>query len=142
MSRDDARAALLLAVLAAFGVGARLVLAPGAGAPGDVHLAVGRPTDSTTHSEVAEQAARLARPLAPGERIDLDRANAAELARLPRIGPALSARIVADRAERGPFGSLEALDRVTGIGPKLLEAIRPHASFSGVNAPRRSLDTP
>lgn len=142
MSRDDARAALLLALLAALGVGARLLLAPGAAAPGDVHLAVTRSIDSGAANTVAEQAARLSRPLAPGERIDIDRASAAELARLPRIGPALSARIVADRSEHGPFGSLEELDRVSGIGPKLLEAIRPHASFSGVAAPRRSLDTP
>lgn len=142
MSREDARAALLLTVLAALGVGARFVIAPGPRAPGDVQLTLGRPVDSTARSVVAERAAALARPLAPGERIDLDRADASELARLPRIGPALAARIVADRNERGPFRTLEGLDRVTGVGPKLLEAIRPHASFSGVPAPRASLDTP
>jgi len=142
MSREDARAALLLAVLAALGVGARFVLAPGPRAPGDVRLTVGRPADSSARADVAAQAARLARPLAPGERIDVDRADATELARLPRIGPALAARIVADRTEHGPFRTLEGLDRVSGVGPKLLEAIRPHASFSGVPAPHASLDTP
>ncbi|MFN8652352.1 MAG: helix-hairpin-helix domain-containing protein [Gemmatimonadales bacterium] len=38
--------------------------------------------------------------------------------------------IVADRQARGPFGSLEALDRVPGVGPGLLAAIREHARFS------------
>lgn len=142
MSREDARAALLLALLAMLGVGARFVLAPGPRAPGDVELTVGRPADPAARADVADRAARLTRPLAPGERIDLDRADALELARLPRIGPALATRIVADRQQRGPFGSLEGLDRVSGIGPKLLEAIRPYASFSGVPAPRASLDTP
>lgn len=143
MSREDARAALTLALLAALGVGARWVLAPApTAAPGDVRLAVGRRADSTTLGRTAERAARLARPLAPGERIDLNGADAAELARLPRIGPALAGRIVADRAARGPFRRFEDLDRVPGVGPKLLEAIRPHAALSGVPVPPASLDSP
>jgi len=72
----------------------------------------------------------LTRPLEPGETIDLDRAPAIELARLPRVGMALARAIVADREARGPFGTLEALDRVPGIGPGLLRTIGPHARFS------------
>jgi competence protein ComEA len=56
--------------------------------------------------------------------VDLNRASAAELATLPRIGPALAARIVADRARRGPFAAAEDLDRVRGVGPGILAAIR------------------
>jgi len=63
--------------------------------------------------------------LAPS-RIDLDRATARDLERLPGIGPALAARIVADRAEQGPFRSPEALLRVRGIGPRTLRRIRPY----------------
>ena len=63
-------------------------------------------------------------PLRPGG-IDVERAAAAEWERLPGIGPSLAARIVADRAERGPFHTLEGLLRVRGIGPKTLERIRP-----------------
>jgi competence ComEA-like helix-hairpin-helix protein len=59
-------------------------------------------------------------------RIDLDRATAPELERLPGIGPALAARILADRAARGPFGTPEALLRVRGIGPRTLDRIRPY----------------
>lgn len=60
-------------------------------------------------------------------RIDLSRAGAEEIATLGRIGPALAARIVADRAARGPFRSVEDLARVPGIGEATLEAIRPDA---------------
>jgi competence protein ComEA len=73
----------------------------------------------------------LARPLRPGQKIDIDRADPAEIARLPRVGPGLAKRIVADRQARGQFGSLEALDRVSGVGAALLAAIAEHASFSG-----------
>ncbi len=126
-TRDDRRAAVILLVLAAAGLVLRFWQTPGA-APGAV--AYRAPSPRPTRDSVAARAARLARPLAKGERIDLDRASAEELARLPRVGPGLAARIVADREEHGPFGSLEALDRVSGVGPTLLAAIRPHAAFS------------
>lgn len=48
--------------------------------------------------------------------VDLNRADVAELQRLPGIGPALAGRIVEARADR-PFASLEDLERVAGIGP-------------------------
>lgn len=91
---------------------------------------------------MAARAARLARPLRPGEKIDVDRAAAEELTRLPRVGPALAARIVADRDAHGPFGSLEALDRVPGIGPTTREALRPYVTFSGLPEPLRVLGQP
>jgi competence protein ComEA len=65
------------------------------------------------------------------QRVDLDLADSAALERLPRIGPALAARIVADRQGRGPFGSLEALQRVRGIGPKVAASLAALVTFSG-----------
>ncbi len=62
--------------------------------------------------------------------VDLDTAGEAALQRLPGIGPALAARIVADRRSRGPFGSLDGLQRVKGIGPSLAERLRPSVTFS------------
>lgn len=56
--------------------------------------------------------------------LDLNRADAAALEALPRIGPALARRIVEDRAENGPFVSVEDLARVRGIGPATVEAVR------------------
>ena len=70
-----------------------------------------------------ETAARAVDPERFG-RVDLNRADADELASLPRIGPALARRIVADREANGPFRSLEDLDRVRGVGPGVLAAIR------------------
>jgi competence protein ComEA len=57
-------------------------------------------------------------------KIDLNRADAAGLATLPGIGPKLSAAIVAYRDENGPFGSIDELRSVGGIGEKRFEAIR------------------
>ena len=62
--------------------------------------------------------------------MDLDRASLAELDELPGIGPALAARIVADRELHGPFGSLDALQEVKGIGPRLAARLAPRVTFS------------
>lgn len=62
--------------------------------------------------------------------VDVDIASAAELDRLPGIGPSLAGRIVADREARGPFGSLQGLERVKGIGPALAAKLAPHVTFS------------
>lgn len=59
----------------------------------------------------------------PG-RLNVNRATAAELEKLPGIGPTLAARIVAYRAEHGPFRAVDELVRVPGIGPKTLEGLR------------------
>lgn len=66
----------------------------------------------------------------PPAPVDLDVATAEEIERLPGIGPALAARIVADREANGPFGSSAGLDRVKGVGPALLTRLGPHVTFS------------
>ncbi len=139
-SKDDKRAALLLLTLALAGAFVRF-LGLGGGAPGEIGYRGGG-EDRPSHDSVSAVASRLARPLRPDERIDLDRADARELARLPRIGPGLAARILADRESRGPFGSLEALARVAGVGPGLVETIRPHSTFSSrARVPQSSAKT-
>jgi len=134
---DDKRAALVLAGLALAGAAVKLLLAPPAGrAPGEVTLTADTAAQLAGLRATAREAARLARPLAPGERVDLDLADVTEITRLPRVGPALAHRIVDWRATHGPFGSLARLDSVSGIGPHLLDAIRPYVMFSGSLAPR------
>jgi competence protein ComEA len=59
------------------------------------------------------------------EPIDVNHATAADLRRLPGIGPALSQRIIEKRQQQ-PFRSVEDLRRVRGIGAKTLERLRPH----------------
>jgi competence protein ComEA len=66
----------------------------------------------------------------PATKIDVNRAGAAELQKLPGVGPTLAARIVEYRQKR-PFGSVEELRKVKGIGPKTLDAIRPHVTLGG-----------
>jgi len=129
VSKDDRKAAFILLGLAAVGLVVRLAVGSGI-APGAV-LYRATNSDTIVRDSLAAQASRLARPLAPGERIDIDRAPAAELTRLPRIGPGLATRIISDRESRGPFGSLAGLDRVSGVGPTMLEAVAPFSRFSG-----------
>jgi len=131
---NDKRAALLLACLALAGAAVRYALSPSPSSPpGDVQLQSPTPSPGAGLRETARRAAQLSRPLAPGERIDLDRADVTEITRLPRVGPALAQRIVAWRAQHGAFGSLERLDSVSGVGPKLLDALRPWVTFSGIS---------
>lgn len=130
---DDKRAALILALLALAGAGVRWLLAPSAGAPpGDVQLSSRSTPDTAGLRAIARRAAQLDRPLQPGERIDLDRADVTEITRLPRVGPALAQRLIAWRTEHGPFGGLARFDSVPGVGPSLIAAVRPFVSFSGV----------
>ncbi|MFL5538234.1 MAG: ComEA family DNA-binding protein [Longimicrobiaceae bacterium] len=57
--------------------------------------------------------------------VDLNRASAEELQRLPGIGPALAARIVAWRTAHGPFRSPGELVQVPGIGSKTATRLQP-----------------
>jgi competence ComEA-like helix-hairpin-helix protein len=63
-------------------------------------------------------------PVLPVEPLDVNRADAAQLARLPGVGAGLAQRIVEERERRGRFESPEALRYVLGMGPKKLAAIR------------------
>ncbi|MCS5499150.1 ComEA family DNA-binding protein [Cnuibacter physcomitrellae] len=56
--------------------------------------------------------------------VDLNRATAAELDELPRIGPATAQRIIDYREEHGPFTSVDDLLEVPGIGDKTLDGLR------------------
>jgi competence protein ComEA len=62
------------------------------------------------------------RKVQPGDPpIDLNAASAAELQRLPGVGPVMAGAIAAGR----PFRHVNDLDRVRGIGPKTLDKLRP-----------------
>ena len=62
-----------------------------------------------------------ARPSWP---LDLNTATADQLEAVPGIGPAMAARILAYRAEKGRFTSLDQLTEVPGIGNKRLAQLR------------------
>ena len=69
--------------------------------------------------------ARAARALSRSHPIDLNSASPGDLELLPGIGPKLSERIVEYRKGAGDFRQVEDLVRVSGIGPKTLERLRP-----------------
>src|SRR5579885_2648321 len=58
--------------------------------------------------------------------LDLNQADPVQLLQLPGVGEKLVQRIVVYRAEHHGFRSVEELRHVRGIGPKLLEKLRPH----------------
>lgn len=56
--------------------------------------------------------------------ININTSSAEELTKLPRVGPALSERMVAWREQNGGFKTLEDLMQVSGIGPKVFEDLK------------------
>ncbi len=60
-------------------------------------------------------------PLGAAAQVDINSASSSELQTLPGVGEATAARIVEDRELRGPFGSLQDLRRVHGIGARMVE---------------------
>lgn len=112
----------------------------------EAHITIGR-RDDATPSKVEQPAVSLnpigngsasgqslsqpagAKPT-PSAFIDINTATALQLEDLPGVGPSLAARIVADREKNGPFNSIEALDRVDGIGEGIIAKIRPYVTVT------------
>lgn len=98
-------------------------------------------TDSARHA--VTEAQRRARPLAPDERIDINRASESELDRLPGVGPATAAAVVEARDTGTVFRRAEDLVVVRGIGPSLVARVRNHvhtpdpAAVRGLRSSRR-----
>ena len=95
MSPTERRALLLLLALGLAGQGVRWWVGRPGEPPGQAELLAALPPKSPRAHR--DSILALARPLEPGERIDADRATAAELARLPRVGLHLAKTIVAER---------------------------------------------
>lgn len=59
------------------------------------------------------------------EPLDLNSATAAQLEVLNGIGPAKAQAIVDYRTKNGPFQKVEDLEKVDGIGAKMVEKLKP-----------------
>ena len=76
------------------------------------------------------------KPLGP---LDLDVASEKEIEALRHVGPALAKRIIADRDSFGPFGSMEGLRRVKGVGLSMVEKLDSAVTFSLVPRPTNTV---
>ncbi len=127
LTTDEHRALTFIAALLCLSAAVRFV-----GLPEPVDVA-GEGFDLAGHIDAVEAAVAereaMERPLEEGEVLDPNAATATELARLPRVGPALAERIVADRETNGRFRTLEELGRVSGVGERTLELLAPHVSL-------------
>jgi comEA protein len=65
-------------------------------------------------------------PKTPGRVIDPNRSSQEDLETLPGIGPVLAKRIIDYRRAHGPYKKIADLRKVSGIGPKKLEKIKPY----------------
>src|SRR2546423_6410193 len=74
-------------------------------------------------------------PPKPAGPVDLDVATEKEIEALRHIGPALAKRIVADRDSFGPFGSIDGLKRVKGVGSSMVAKLDSAVTFSLVPRP-------
>ena len=136
-TQSERKALLFFASVALLGAGWRTVRATGAPEPAPEERAALAAQIAAVDSVRAgrHRKARSASASGSLETIDVDRATAAELEALPRIGPALAKRIVDDRAANGPFGSLDGLQRVKGIGPAMARVLAPRVTFSTSRRP-------
>jgi competence protein ComEA len=63
--------------------------------------------------------------------VNVNNANASQLALLPRVGPSVAERIVDYRKQNGPFKKAEDLMLVQGIGEKTFQLLKPYVAIAG-----------
>jgi competence ComEA-like helix-hairpin-helix protein len=136
MTSDESRAVAFLGVLLLLSVAARVINRPApisiAASPVDV-AALRAAGQSLAAQQAPKARSRVQKPPPriaptfleePGP-LDLNRATQGDIEALPGIGPAVAARIVARRDSIGRYRRVEDLDSVKGIGPALVEKLRP-----------------
>jgi competence ComEA-like helix-hairpin-helix protein len=122
----DGNLALIIAVLAAVAIGALAYLFVRSRRRYERELAAVRLGGERTAAAAPKR----------GGRVDLNTASEEELHRLPGVGAAMAARIVAERKSGGPFASVADLRRVAGVGDAKIKALRGKATVAREPAPK------
>jgi competence ComEA-like helix-hairpin-helix protein len=155
-TRAERKALLFLGIVIALGASVRAFRIYSSRSPAD---ALGREAleaqiqaaDSARHSKFGKSKARRGGGSAraaggrarsvprPPSRVDLDIATEPEIEALHGVGPSLARRIVADRDSFGPFGSLDGLRRVRGVGAGLVARLDTTVTFSLLPRPMNTV---
>ncbi|MBK5096722.1 MAG: ComEA family DNA-binding protein [Gemmatimonadetes bacterium] len=139
LNRIETRSLATATALVLLGTGVRLGFGPG---PADTEWQPPSDTEfpaasaaglRATVEEGVRREERAGVPIAAGERLDPNFADETELRRLPGIGPAKASAIVRDRRENGPFGSLEDMERVAGLGEKTVSRLAPYLALTSLS---------
>lgn len=64
-------------------------------------------------------------------KVNVNTADASQLALLPRVGPSLAKKILDFRKQNGPFKSTDDLMLVRGMGEKTYQLVKPYVAVSG-----------
>ncbi len=144
----ERKALLFFGIVIALGAGARAARIRHSSVPADSaarraldsQLAA---ADSARHAKLGKGKGKRQRSAKPGPspqaKVDMDIATEAEIVALRGVGPALAHRIVIERDSFGPFGSLEGLKRVRGIGPALVAKLDSTVTFSLLPRPMNAV---
>lgn len=73
----------------------------------------------------------MAETAAPSGVVNINSADAVQLALLPRVGEKAAARIIEYRTEHGPFKKTGDLMQVKGFGAKTFELVSPYIAIDG-----------
>jgi len=69
--------------------------------------------------------------------VNVNTASIEELQLLPGVGEVRAHAILARRSEEGSFKSVDEIVEVKGIGPAMLERLRPHLAVKGKTTAQR-----
>lgn len=78
---------------------------------------------------------------APGKKVNINSADASQLALLPRVGPSVAQRILEYRKQNGPFKKAEDLMLVQGIGEKTFQLLKPYVATAGETTLKEKVHT-
>lgn len=111
--------------LARFVVDGEQILVPRADDPASAGAAAtGTAATASAAGGGSSSGGAVAAPSGSAGKVNLNTATAAELETLPRVGPSMSAKILAWRAENGAFSAIEDLNDVDGVGDKTFESLK------------------